>query len=300
MSSPWIVNTRHPTAYRMQLAQMFSQEGRRIFGDRWKGLYVIGSTASGMASHLKDVDVVPLIEGIRKGDAYNWDALRKAVDDFDRRTAVFIEVWLGQETIYSVDACQTFRLEQLRAVGPERMISSEAVLLAADVSLDLPVTIERPEIRGRYVSIVEKGIIRGETTEAQLARIHYEKGQRKRRKEFLRLLSEILPTLGVGPRQFEQMLAAFAIIETFIHYPHNIYNRFEFLVTHEAGIKEFLGCVPNKETMNGWLLYLTHATECDDGDKLKAKIRNLNAHLVEHGFQEVLSFLLRNQDGCAQ
>ena len=293
MFSPWIANVISPTRYRMQLAHQFSQEGRRVFGERWKGVYVIGSTASGLACHLKDVDVFPLVEGAEIGDKAGekkkWREVSSFVKSAQRNTGVCIEVWLGRAEVLGNEILDYRTLRKLREKGLGRVIESEAVSVDFSPGLNLPERVEKTDFRKKYHDDPH-AYLRGETREAKLARIRYEKEQRHRRHKLVEFLKKTMPDLSLG--ESEKWVAAFIIMTNFIPLRYSIYQRFEFLVSNEREIRDFLGCVPGESEMMTQLYDLAKKLRSSEGVFLKEKLIQLKTILETAGFKSVPDFLI--------
>lgn len=276
MIKPWVRNVVSPTRYRMQLAREFSQKARCVFGDRWKGLYVIGSTASDMCHHLGDLDVFPLIEGPRtdgEAEVYHvrWQDLGCLSERIERQRGVSIEMWKTNLK----DPAMFCDLEVFRVRGPETIITSEAVLVDVGPGVGLPPFIARPEWRADYTS-ASYSWLRGEDPTARHARMAYEREQARLRRQVLERLQNLLPRFD-----FEDLapwVAAFIFHRNLIMPPNiipkgfDIYYRFEFLVSHEPAIQAFLGIVPTRSAMIDALFRLTKRLKSPHGEDFRQRL----------------------------
>lgn len=306
--SPWAFNTASPNRYRMRLAERFSQEGRRVFGKRWKGVYVFGSTASKMAHHYADLDVAPLVEGIRGSngiESEKWEALENAAEKLEKERGIGIEVWTVRAGTRALNSTCTLidkrpTLELFRGMGAEKLIASEAVLVDAGEELGLPQKIERPELRDCYKEC-ELAALRGEGKLARTTRIDVERELGKRREKLLGLLKENLPRLEFG--DFQACIAAFALIDNFIPRKYSVlkgvglYEAFEFLLSSKREFYEFIGFVPNVDNlMHKGFMQIIKALQSPEGRIMRRKLSELRKLLKENGFRfpALLSRTLNN------
>ncbi|GEM_PF-2742228 len=313
--SPWIENLKSPTNYRLGLARAFSYEARQLFGDRWKGLYVMGSTAAGMASHINDVDVLPLItlpkNLDRKTDRTFVPQLKEIADEIERRTGVFVEVWDFIAPLHQGQDWRPTYVEELVLQGVAQFFPNGAVLLGNQIS-GLPQRVAPSESKDRYsqkgysssspsyierlYSVEENPNIRGETPEAMLARFRLERKIKSERNRLYALLEKELPKF-----QFEESqagIAALIIATNFIPCKFGWYNRLEFLVSWEPRAQELIGTIPNNQMMCVVFSGLAADAICVDG--FKDKLRKLDALLVKHGFDKAFDLFTRSINDVRQ
>lgn len=267
MASPWVFNVRSPTRYRMNLAKRFSEEGRRIFGDRWKGLYVIGSTASRMASHLSDLDVFPLVQASRKPVSTepvhsdpDWRELEQVTTRLERETGVFIEVWMGTGRLASSDA-EFFPLELFLARGAHAILDKTALLLDANPGLALPDRIGIPDLIPPGYREKAHFQFRGETADALKARLAHEQEQCARRRRLAPILRPLVSTLNPAflpepgsPESglFRRWIAGLVLINGFIGFRYGAWNRLAFMAGQEPEVLAALeGRLPETDEMEG-------------------------------------------------
>lgn len=310
-SCPWKESIQNPTKHRLVLARKFSQEGRKTFGSRWKGIYVIGSTASSFASPLRDVDVVPLLEKpegkIDEVESERFRHMLNLINSLEIQTSVFIEVWLTtfERAQYGKDE-DTSYLDRLREIGVEKVIKRSAVLLDGDSDLGLPEKVERlstPEfyrkkdavdplcgrfLINRYGKDGNSIELRGETQEALDARIDFDESFSGERLRFYDLIKRFVSKFGFG--NFESFVVAFSIAENFIPMRYGWYNRLQFLVSNEPMARELLDFIPTNSSMLGRLHEFSRALV--DTPHLNDKLRAFNGAMEEHSFIGGPVFLL--------
>lgn len=310
---PWKENLRNPTQYRLALANDFSREGRRIFGTRWKGIYVMGSTASSFASPLRDVDVVPLIEKPEgKPDEQEFErfiALNKFIQLLEVQTGVFVEQWFTvfERNLVGKDAGIKY-FDQLREVGLERIIAKSAILLDESPDLGLYERLRRPLDLGYYrrkdtidptcgrFLINKYGKegnfleLRGETPEALEARMEFHLAFMKELDRFLATVGQIVKKFEFG--EFESFVIAFSILENFIPLQYGIYERLEFFISNIPDAQMLIGHIPDKPYMLSKLFEFSKALSSENDLHLEDKLRAFNGAMQEHLFIGGPIFLL--------
>lgn len=307
--SPWIENLKSPTNYRLGLARAFSHDARQLFGDRWKGVYVMGSTAAGMASHIGDVDVLPLIalpkDKDRGPDKVFVPQLKDVSNEIERKTGVFVEVWDFTAPLNCGHNWVPTYVEELVLQGVTQFFPNGALLLGNPIQ-GLPRSVAPSESKDRYsqkgysssspsrieraYSIEENPNIRGETKEAILARFRLERRIKAERNRLYALLEQELPKF-----QFEEStagIAALIIATNFIPCRYGWYNRLEFLVSWEPRAQALIGRIPDNAMMRAVFSGLAADAICVDG--FKDKLRELDALLVKHGFDESFDLFTRS------
>lgn len=307
--SPWIENLKSPTNYRLGLANAFSNEAKQLFGDRWKGVYVMGSTAAGMASHIGDVDVLPLItlpkDKDRKPDQAFVQQLKDIANEIERKTGGFVEVWDFFASLQQEHLWMPTYVEELVSQGVTQFFPNGAVLVGDPIP-GLPQRVASSESKDKYpqkgysssspsrierlYSVEENPNIRGETKEAMLARFRLERRIKAERNRLYALLEQELPRF-----QFEESkagIAAFIIATNFVPCKYGWYNRLEFLVSWEPRAQKLIGTIPNNQMMYAVFSGLATDAICVDG--FKDKLRELDALLVKHGFDEAFDLFTRS------
>ena len=310
---PWKENLRSPTQYRLDLARRFSKEGRKIFGPRWKGIYVIGSTASSFASPLRDVDVVPLIEKPEgkpnEAEFERFIALDKFIKILETQTGVFIEQWLTifERNPVGKDADIDY-LDRIQEVGAERVIAKSAILLDESPDLGLYEKLKRPLDLGYYrrkdtidptcgrflINRYGKNgnflELRGENPAALEARMEFNRAFMKELNRFLALVEKIIKKFEFG--EFESFIVAFSLLENFIPLQYGIYERLEFLISNYPEAQVLVGSIPDKPYMLSTLFKFSKALSSEDYQHLEDKLRAFNSAMQEHFFIGGPIFLL--------
>lgn len=271
-------NIPSPTKYRKKIAMKIYRYAEQIFGDRWKGMYIVGSAAVSMSHQFSDLDLIvvtdkPKTTAQRKLHTNQWSQL----------------FWFGGE----FERVHGVRVEFLT----EGLLPSEAVPYGSEFEPNLLVAIDTAK-DPEYYTAKDKGYLglygfqlrqypqgiqhlRGETPEALEARLEFQRLFIEEIRRFCNSLRKILPKSALG--EFHPLILALAIIDNFVPSQFYPFNYLEFLVSNEMKVRSLFGPVfPNLELSK--LNELRRIVNSNEGKQLRIKLLEFSRQVEEQGF----------------
>ncbi|MBI2529680.1 MAG: nucleotidyltransferase domain-containing protein [Candidatus Diapherotrites archaeon] len=277
--SPRLLAIKDPNKFKKRIAEYYAKKLPSILGNKTKAIYLIGSTASGMAAHEKDIDIAIIGKKPNSAQLYKIDEIKHL---FERRYGTPIEVYF---------------LNSIKDIKGEGILLKR---LAAKGAEEFPAKIIKPETRERYKWAVFPAL-RAPGREGIMARVRFEQLKKREIADVIATLKKIIqdlpePWKPKGRRFEPKTLSLLHFVQNYLilggktvkqyggRMPASGYEDFQFILAHNRKFREMSGAKEIPATRDLFIAFKRIRNNFEYRQAIKKK-------LIESGRTDLIRFL---------
>lgn len=275
--SPRLLAIKDPNKFKKRIAGYYAKKLPSIVGNRAKAIYLIGSAASGMAAHEKDIDIAIIGKKPNYAQIYKIEEIKHL---FERRYGTPIEVYF---------------LNSIKDIEGEGMLLKR---LAAKGIEEFPARIIKPEAREKSRTFPS---LRAGGREGFKARVRFEQMKKREIADVIVTLKKIIrdlpePWKPKGRRFRPRTLALLHFVQNYLilggktvkqykgRMPASDYQDFQFILAHNRKFREMSGVRGIPTTRDLFITFRRMRDNFEYRQLIKKK-------LIESGRTDMISFL---------